>query len=86
MIPFLCTKFCLRSYSRIFWIGSLRVQKDVGKFEFLLPPTIAEQKAIAEALSEMDADIAALENKLTKYRQVKQGMMQQLLTGKIRIL
>jgi len=61
-------------------------QKDVGKFEFLLPPTIAEQKAIAEALSEMDADIAALENKLTKYRQVKQGMMQQLLTGKIRLM
>lgn len=61
-------------------------QKDVGKFEFLLPPTIVEQKAIAEALSEMDSDIAALENKLTKYRQVKQGMMQQLLTGKIRIL
>lgn len=60
-------------------------QKDVGKFEFLLPPTIAEQKAIAEALSEMDSDIAALENKLTKYRQVKQGMMQQLLTGKIRL-
>ena len=58
-------------------------QKDVGKFEFLLPPTIAEQKAIAEALSEMDSDIAALKNKLTKYRQVKQGMMQQLLTGKI---
>ena len=56
-------------------------QKDVGKF--VLPPTIAEQKAIAEALSEMDSDIAALENKLTKYRQVKQGMMQQLLTGKI---
>ena len=61
-------------------------QKDVGKFEFLLPPTIAEQKAIAEALSEMDADIAALENKLTKYRQVKQGMMQQLLMGKIRLM
>lgn len=52
----------------------------------MLPPTIAEQKAIAEALSEMDADIAALENKLTKYRQVKQGMMQQLLTGKIRLV
>mgnify|MGYP002769713934 CR=1 FL=1 len=61
-------------------------QKDVGKFEFLLPPTIAEQKAIAEALSKMDSDIAALENKLTKYRQVKQGMMQQLLTGKIRLV
>ena len=60
-------------------------QKDVGKFEFLLPPTIAEQKAIAEVLSVMDADIAALENKLTKYRQIKQGMMQQLLTGRIRL-
>ena len=61
-------------------------QKDVGKFEFLLPPTIGEQKAIAEVLSEMDADIAALEEKLAKYRQVKQGMMQQLLTGKIRLV
>ena len=61
-------------------------QKDVGKFEFLLPPTIAEQKAIAAVLSEMDADITALEEKLAKYRQVKQGMMQQLLTGKIRLV
>ncbi len=61
-------------------------QKDVGKFEFLLPPTIAEQKAIAKALFEMDSDIAALENKLAKYRQIKQGMMQQLLTGKIRLV
>ena len=61
-------------------------QKDVGKFEFLLPPTIEEQKGIAAVLSEMDADIAALEEKLAKYRQVKQGMMQQLLTGKIRLV
>ena len=61
-------------------------QKDVNKFEFLLPPTIAEQKAIAEVLSEIDADITALEEKLSKYRQVKQGMMQQLLTGKIRLV
>ena len=61
-------------------------QKDVDKFEFLLPPTIEEQKAIAVVLSEMDADIAALEEKLTKYRQVKQGLMQQLLTGKIRLV
>lgn len=61
-------------------------QKDVGKFEFILPPTIEEQKAIAGVLSEMDADIAALEEKLAKYRQVKQGMMQQLLTGKIRLV
>lgn len=61
-------------------------QKDVGKFVFLLPPAIEEQKAIAAVLSEMDADIAALEEKLAKYRQIKQGMMQQLLTGKIRLV
>jgi type I restriction enzyme S subunit len=61
-------------------------QKDVGKFEFLLPPTIEEQKDIAAVLSETDADIAALEEKLAKYCQVKQGMMQQLLTGKIRLV
>lgn len=61
-------------------------QKDVGKFEFLIPPTIAEQEAIAAVLSEMDADITALEEKLNKYRQVKQGMMQQLLTGMIRLV
>ena len=60
-------------------------QKDVDKFEFLLPPVIEEQNAIAAVLSEMDADITALEEKLAKYRQVKQGMMQQLLTGKIRL-
>lgn len=61
-------------------------QKDVDKFEFLLPPAIEEQNAIAAVLSEMDADITALEKKLAKYRQVKQGMMQQLLTGKIRLM
>ena len=60
-------------------------QKDMGKFELLLPPTIAEQKAVASVLSEMDTDIIALEEKLAKYRQVKQGMMQQLLMGKIRL-
>lgn len=60
-------------------------QKDMGKFDFLLPPTMEEQKAIASVLSEMDNDIALLEQKLAKYHQVKQGMMQQLLTGKIRL-
>ena len=60
-------------------------QKDVGKFEFGLPPTIEEQEAIAALLSEMDSEIEALQQKLEKYRQLKQGMMQQLLTGKIRL-
>ncbi len=43
-----------------------------------------EQKAIATTLSDMDAEIAALEAKLSKTRQIKQGMMQELLTGRIR--
>lgn len=61
-------------------------QKDICKFEFLLPPTIEEQEAIAALLSEMDSEIEALQQKLEKYRQIKQGMMQQLLTGKIRLV
>ena len=49
-------------------------------------PSVAEQTAIAEVLSDMDTEIEALENKLTKARQVKQGMMQELLTGRIRLV
>jgi type I restriction enzyme S subunit len=47
---------------------------------------LPEQIAIAEILSDMDAEIAALEGKLSKARQVKQGMMQELLTGRIRLV
>jgi type I restriction enzyme S subunit len=50
-----------------------------------LPPTLDEQRAIAAVLSDMDAGIAALEAKLAKARDVKQGMMQVLLTGEIRL-
>ena len=46
----------------------------------------AEQEAIATILSDMDADISALESKLSKARAIKQGMMQQLLTGTIRLV
>ncbi len=49
-------------------------------------PTIEEQTAIATVLSDMDAEIAALEAKLAKYRQIKQGMMHNLLTGRIRLV
>jgi type I restriction enzyme S subunit len=49
-------------------------------------PSYAEQTAIAAILSDMDAEIAALEAKLAKARQVKQGMMQELLTGKTRLV
>ena len=50
------------------------------------PPTKAEQEAIAAILSDMDAEIAALEAKLAKARQLKQGMMQEPLTGRIRLV
>ena len=61
-------------------------QKDINKFEFAAPPTIEEQTAIASVLSDMDNEIEVLEQKLAKARQVKQGIMQQLLTGKIRLM
>lgn len=49
-------------------------------------PSLAEQHAIATILSDMDAEIAELEAKRDKYKEVRQGMMQQLLTGKIRLI
>ncbi|MFO0879955.1 MAG: restriction endonuclease subunit S [Gemmataceae bacterium] len=58
----------------------------LGQLPVLLPPTLAEQEAIAGALSDADAEIAALEAKLAKARQVKQGMMQELLTGRTRLV
>ena len=48
-------------------------------------PTLAEQKAIAKVLGDMDVEIAKLEAKFEKYRQLKQGLMNDLLTGKVRI-
>lgn len=51
-----------------------------------LPETVEEQKAIASVLSSMDREIESLEGKKAKYEQIKQGMMQQLLTGKIRLI
>ena len=50
-----------------------------------LPP-LAEQQAIAQVLSDMDSEIEQLKKKLSKYQQIKQGMMQELLTGRIRLV
>ena len=58
----------------------------IRSYAICYPKDILEQKAIAEILSNMDAEIEALQQKLEKYRQLKQGMMQQLLTGKIRLV
>ena len=59
--------------------------KDILDLAFAVPPTLAEQQAIAAVLSDMDAEIAALEAKRAKYESIKQGMMQELLTGKTRL-
>ena len=49
------------------------------------PALVEEQQAIAQVFSDMDNEIAQLEKKLAKYQQIKQGMMQELLTGRIRL-
>lgn len=61
-------------------------QKDLVKFDLYVPPTKEEQEAIAAILFDMDSDIHKLEAKLEKYQKVKQGMMEELLTGKVRLI
>lgn len=59
---------------------------DVENLELTFPEEIKEQQEIAQVLSDMDNDIEQLEKKLSKYQQIKQGMMQELLTGRIRLV
>lgn len=59
--------------------------KMINNFEVTIPKP-EEQLNIANILSDMDSEIDILENKLQKAQQIKQGMMQQLLTGKIRLV
>ena len=58
---------------------------DLMPLQVNLPP-LPEQHAIASVFSDMDAEIAALEQRRDKTRAIKQGMMQQLLTGQVRLL
>ncbi|MBK6999874.1 MAG: restriction endonuclease subunit S [Rhodoferax sp.] len=51
-----------------------------------VPPSKSEQTAIATILSDMDTELAELESRLAKARHIKQGMMQELLTGRIRLV
>lgn len=60
-------------------------QESIEKYEIILP-TYEEQEAIALILSDIDEEIEALEEKKTKYHDIKQGMMQELLTGKTRLV
>lgn len=58
----------------------------ITKMKIFVPYSLSEQRAIAEILSDMDAEIEELEKKKEKYTSIRQGMMQQLLTGKIRLI
>jgi type I restriction enzyme S subunit len=60
-------------------------KSNIAKVTLPIPP-VPEQTAIAAVLSDIDAEIATLETKLTKARQLKTGMMQELLTGRIRLV
>lgn len=66
-------------------LGYNRHFKFIKNHQYSLPPTLAEQQAIADLLSEQDAAIAVLEAKREKYVRIKEGMMRDLLTGKVRM-
>ena len=57
----------------------------IATIKLRIPP-LPEQRAIAEVLSDMDEEITALEKRRDKTRRIKEGMMQQLLTGRVRLL
>ena len=80
---YLFTRINWHSYNSATGVPSLTAVTILG-IDISLPP-LAEQKAIAAVLSDMDAEIAALEAKRAKYESIKQGMMQELLTGKTRL-
>jgi type I restriction enzyme S subunit len=78
-----------RARMRLIETGTTMKHLNVGdllQFMVSLPHTLAEQTAIATVLSDMDTEIESLESKLAKAREIKQGMMQELLTGKIRLV
>ncbi len=61
-------------------------QDALKELKLSFPPTLAEQTAIATILSDMDTEIEALEGKRAKYQSIKSGMMQELLTGRGRLV
>jgi type I restriction enzyme S subunit len=83
---FLFYRFCLmewKQHNEASGVPSLNA-RTIERIEMRIPPP-DEQSAIAVILSDMDAEIGALEGKLSKARHIKQGMMQELLTGRIRL-
>ncbi len=84
---FIFYRFCLidwKQHNEASGVPSLNA-RTIEKIEIACPEP-DEQTAIAAILSDLDAEIAALEDKLAKARRLKQGMMQELLTGRIRLI
>jgi type I restriction enzyme S subunit len=72
--------------SHVSYIGNPKLMNNVmADIEICIPPSIKEQQAMATILSNMDKEIADLEAQRDKYRLLKSGMMQKLLTGQIRL-
>ncbi|GLC31166.1 restriction endonuclease subunit S [Clostridium omnivorum] len=68
-------------------LANPKLMNDVmKKITITIPPTIKEQTAIAQILTDMDNEINKLTQKLDKYKTLKQAMMQELLTGKRRLI
>ena len=66
-------------------LGAL-YKDDIKSIQIPFPSTYEAQTQIAQTLSDMDAEIAGLEKQLEKYKRMKVGMMQNLLTGKIKLV
>ena len=83
----LTSKYILDQYkSKAAGSGVLNLNKEVVNTVELIIPSLNEQTRIATILSDMDAELEALEGQLFKARKVKQGMMQELLTGRVRLV
>jgi type I restriction enzyme S subunit len=92
VVPAFLFRFCVASIARHYLVSHAKTatmttidQQVLAKCPVILP-SLAEQEAIAAILSDMEAVIAALESKLTKARQLKEGVMQELLTGTVRLI
>jgi len=84
--PCIAAIFNSISKKYVSYVGNPKLMNNVvADIEISMPKTIEEQTAISKILSNMDSEIEKLESELEKYKNIKQGMMQNLLTGKIRL-
>ena len=83
----LCSEYVMMQYIGMAAGSSVKNlnKEKVASLQLCVPTTIKEQQAIATILSDMDKEIAYLEAQRDKYRLLKSGMMQKLLTGQIRL-